>query len=119
MDVIPAVNDISMAPRVLSAPCVESASHSATYSGRVQLCRVEAVSNIGNRGYSSACILHNGRGGERRVQQIVHWGYSGTTTYLLLANASESLNDIFNVGDTMYVRRVGARPSRTRCFQAR
>jgi len=106
IDVVIGINSVGMEPRVLRSPCTYSSGHSSAYGGRVEQCRVETVTTGHNVGFTSGTYLYNGRGGEVRLSRILQWGYNREWLFLLLSNSSQSLNDIFSVGDQMFIRRA-------------
>ena len=105
-NVVPELNGVGMEPRVLAESCVESSSHSASSRRYVERCRVQPVTSIRSGGCSAGCIFYNGRGQQIQIISVLHWGWGGRDVYLSPLTYAGRVNSIFNVGDTMYVRRL-------------
>ena len=57
-------------------------------------------------GCHSGCILYNGRGGEMRLDRVLRWAWGGNMMLIYPSTDATPSWQIFDVGDTIYVRRL-------------
>ena len=107
---VPRLNGVGLQPRVLTQRCSQSGWRVAHYRRYIDFCRVQPVtdgqSNGDYGGCAGGCIMYNGRGGEVLIDNVLHWGLGGTSLHITPRNYNNRLSTIFNVGDTIYVRKV-------------
>ena len=104
------LNGVGLQPRVLRHPCSQSGWRVAHYRRYIDWCRVEPVTDGQDGGdngdCAGGCIMYNGRGGEVLVDNVLNWGLGGVNLHITPRNYANRLSTIFNVGDTIYVRKL-------------
>ena len=104
IDVVPDINTVGRAARVIKSTCVESPGHTSAWGSYVEKCEVYTVE--GDTSRHASAVLYNDYGQQITVQRILHWGHAGSWTFFKCDDAATAPSTIFNVGDTIHVRLV-------------
>jgi len=102
--VVTALNGVGKAPRIVAGAFSESAGHTNAWGSYVERVQVQSVEGDGSAHFS--VVMYNGRGGEVQVDRVLHWGHNSVWVFFKCTDASNTPSNIFNVGDTMHVRRT-------------